>query len=511
MHDKSQAKNLVVVGNGLEAWFTAATLSSILNLNDYSITVIGHSCENTSCIESFDSTQPDPKPLVHSVRLPEDYLVARHKASFTFGIALTGWNTNDPAYFHPYSSIGAKLDTVAFHHLALRLREQGIPVRLGNFALGTLAAQANRFQRPSAQDRSVLSSCEWGVHIDTNKLSELKKTQAEKSGIEFIDAMVKSINLDDQGNISSLKLSNEVDIKADLFLDCTEQEAKLSSAWEENTWLNWSDYLPCKNRISAQCDLNNAPPPYSLAQAHNAGWIRYISLQEQTQISYYYDPNFMSQDKALEKLHSTNSEELRNITEIALSSGRRQFAWYKNCIAIGTSAVQLDPIGISNLQLLRSTLSKLAELFPKNLNSSSVVNEFNRRTSLEFENARDFALLHYKLNGRHQINDAGQNFWTQCSQNELPDILDYKLKLYQARGQVALYDEEPLQEYSWANLYDEHQIKVRNYNPLVYGFNTEDIKKHLQRVRQIMLDALGKMPTHSAYLAAVKSNLKDST
>jgi len=149
-------------------------------------------------------------------------------------------------------------------------------------------------------------------------------------------------------------------------------------------------------------------------------------------------------------------------------------------------------------------LNKLITLFPKDLNSISAATEYNRRNNLEFDNARDFAFLHYFLNGR-----TGEAYWDSLQHVSLPEVLNYKLELYKARGQVALYDEEPLQEQSWFNLYDEHQVKVRNLNPLVYGFKSQKIQQHLQRVREIMLSSVKNMPTHAAYLAAIRAQYKN--
>ncbi len=505
MHDNNSKQHIVIVGDGLDAFFTAAALSTNLSKNDYSFSVILHPSNTKTNYDFCDSTQPDPKPLHHSVCLNEDYLVSQAQASFTFGIALSGWNNPRVAYFHPYSSIGAKLDTVAFHHLAMRLRDEGIPVRLANFALSALAAQANRLQRPLPNDRSVLSSCEWGLHINTKTLATLKRKQAEGQGVNFIQASVNTVEIDKNGHIDSLNLDSSNKLKADLFIDCTGQEAKLINALHDKTWISWSEYLPCDKKVSLTINSATSPAAYSFSQAHTAGWIRQLGIQGKTTLSNYFHSAHMSDEQSVSLLsEASNSTSLNDTACEKINFGRRQASWLKNCIAIGTSSVEIDPIGVSRLQLLRSSLSKLAGLFPRKLNSNAVIAEYNRRTNLEFDNARDFAMLHYKLNGRTQ-----DTFWKECRTIELPEVLEYKLKLYQARGHIALYDEEPLQEQSWVNLYDEHGIKARNYNPLVYGFKLDTIKQHMHRIREIMLEGVAKMPTHANYLAQVKNNFNN--
>jgi len=215
----------------------------------------------------------------------------------------------------------------------------------------------------------------------------------------------------------------------------------------------------------------------------------------------------MNQNEAHDLLRaSANDKTINNINSGHLRYGRLDKSWQKNYIAIGSTAYNIDPIGVSNLQLLRSSLSRLINLLPADSNNLLLAKEYNRQTSLELDNARDFAFMHYKLNGRN-----GEAIWDQCRLKELPETLQYKLDLYQARGLIALRDEEPVSEQSWINLFDEHGIEARNYNPLANGFESNTIKQHLNQIRTIMLDAVATMPLHADYLAAIKNNFRQIT
>jgi tryptophan halogenase len=92
---------------------------------------------------------------------------------------------------------------------------------------------------------------------------------------------------------------------------------------------------------------------------------------------------------------------------------------------------------------------------------------------------------------------------------DVPSSLEYKMRLYQGRGRIAMYDEEPLEDASWANLYDEHGVRPRNYSPIADGFAVAELKAYAERARAIMIDELGTMPLHGDYLACVKA-AKDS-
>ena len=89
------------------------------------------------------------------------------------------------------------------------------------------------------------------------------------------------------------------------------------------------------------------------------------------------------------------------------------------------------PLGISNLQLLYDAINRLLKLIPAEASCEVEAAEYNRQTGLQLDNARDFAIAHYKLNGRR-----GDAFWDACREMKLPDSLQYRIDLYASRGRV---------------------------------------------------------------------------
>ena len=132
--------------------------------------------------------------------------------------------------------------------------------------------------------------------------------------------------------------------------------------------------------------------------------------------------------------------------------------------------------------------------------------EYNRLTALELDHARDFALLHYKLNGRH-----GEPLWDRSRAMTIPETAAYKLRSYESRGRVTLYDEEPLDEASWLNLFDEQGVTPRHYSRMADGFKVSELQAHVERVRHIMLDELKTMPLHGDFLARLRAAANSRT
>ena len=499
---------IVIVGNGLPAWLTAATLARAVNADDYSISVIG-SGQAGDCLAPFiyaDSTLPSTDKFPQDAGLEENQIIARTGGSFSHGIALSGWAKPTASYIHPFGSIGAALGPVSFHQLALRLRSAGVPIRMANFSLSALAAQAGRFVAPGSDPNSVLATCQHGLHLDCNLLAGILRSEAETAGVVDIAEKFGHSEQNNDGDLNAVVSADGTRTEGDLFIDCSGTDAVLAQTVSNDDWQDWSSWLPCDRLVSGIINTNQPPLPYSHAEAINAGWIRHLPMQGRTLLNGIYQSDSYTEEQMLnELLQSSGSNELQHIFSGPLRFGRRNDAWQHNCIALGTAASVIDPLAVTNLQLLVSGVHRLLGLLPVDNDLKGVRTEYNRQTALQLDHARDFAIMHYKLNGRH-----GEPFWDACRSMTLPQALTYKLRLYESRGRIALYDEEPLEETNWLNLFDEHGINPGGYSRIADGFGLQDLQKHLQRVRSVMLDTLQEVPLHENYLAGL-DNMFDSS
>ena len=479
----------------------AAALARALRREDWSISVIHDRESDPAPCGDADATLPLTGSNHFALEMDEDTIVAQTGGAFTYGIALAGWSDPAATWFQPFGDVGATLGPVPFHQVALRLRHEGVPLRLANYSLAALAAQAGRFSRPGRDPRSVLSTCQYGLHLECSKFAGTLRSRAVSAGVAAMPGPLAKVERRDNGVIAAAILDDGKRVEGDLFLDCTGTEARLSGGRSETTWEDWSPWLPCDRFLSARIEAQLAPPPYSLAAAHTAGWVRHLPLRDATWLTVFYRSEDLTDAGAAEMLQGiAGNSELRDVRTGAARFGRRTEGWQGNCIALGSAAALVDPVATSNLHLLRASVDNLLRLLPGDPKAEVEAREYNRLTGLQFDHARDFAVLHYKLNGRH-----GEPMWDACRAMPIPATLDYKLRSYESRGRIALYDEEPLDEASWLNLFDEHGVRPRRYSPLVEGFTTAELEAHVERVREIMLDELGRMPMHSEYLARLQA------
>jgi hypothetical protein len=295
---------IVIAGGGLAAWLAAAALGRVLEPAGYPITVVGtgDGDDRLAPYGAADAALPWPERQHVALDLDDEAVVSNCAGAFSFGLALDGWNRPDGTYFHPFSQMGAPLGPVSFYHILLRLRQAGEPLRLSNFALAALAAQAGRFTRPGGDPASVLSTCRHGLHADCHRLAALYRAAAGKHGVAAVPGHLHRAELGSDGSVAALVTSDEQRIEGDLFIDGSGVAARLISSVSDSDWIDWSGWLPCDRILSADIDHDEPPPPYSLARAHAAGWLRTLPLQGRLALVNAYGTDFTDQEQALGQL-----------------------------------------------------------------------------------------------------------------------------------------------------------------------------------------------------------------
>jgi len=484
----------------------AAALAHAVNQDDCSIVVVsdGDGKSPRDTIENADATLPWPDHLRVALELMDERMVVQSGGSFTLGIALSGWSNPDTTWFHPYSSLGAALGPVPFHHLVSKLRSEGKPLKLANYSLAALAAQAGRFAQAGANPGSVLSTCRHGLHVGTAELTRNLQLAAQTAGVVTVDGQLESVLQAPDGSIDALLTTTGQRIEGALYLDCTGSPARLIGETLQEDWEDWSDWMPCNRVISAEAPTSKAPLPYSHAEANDSGWTRYLPLQGKTALSGYFNDGFTNEDSVKDRFRQFAAPgQLEALVSGEFRPGRRKRAWRRNCLALGSAAALTDPVGVSNLQLLRFGINRLLNLLPASPAAGVEAAEYNRQNRALLNHVRDFTALHYQLNGRRR-----EPFWEGCRKMPLGETAQYRVRLYERLGRVALYDEEPLEETAWIHLFDEQGIRPRSYSTMADGIESAAIEAHLQRVRALMIDAVGTMPLHGDYLSRIVSRQK---
>jgi len=144
--------------------------------------------------------------------------------------------------------------------------------------------------------------------------------------------------------------------------------------------------------------------------------------------------------------------------------------------------------------MIQTGITRLLELFPDRDCSPLLVDEYNRRTRLEYERVRDFLVLHYHANER------AEPMWRDCAHMQVPDSLAWKMEHFRAYGRFVSEGPEVFAEPSWLAVYIGQGVLPRGHDPLADARDGAEVLQRLAAMRQLIAAAAGSLPSHRQFI-----------
>jgi tryptophan halogenase len=284
---------------------------------------------------------------------------------------------------------------------------------------------------------------------------------------------------------------------AELFVDCSGFHGLLIEKTLQTGYDDWSHWLPCNRALAVPCESVSPLTPYTRSTAHKAGWQWRIPLQHRIGNGHVYCSEYISDDEAANVLlGNLDGRRLADPRPIKFVTGRRRRFWNKNVVAIGLASGFMEPLESTSIHLIQKGVSRLVAFFPDRGFSEADIEDFNRQSALEFEQIRDFIILHYKANSR-----TDSPFWEYCRNMPIPDTLQQKIDLFRSHGRIFRTNNELFSEVSWFQVMFGQGIRPRGYHPLVDAKSPELVEKMLADVKRVMHGVVELMPTHEEFIA----------
>ena len=186
-------------------------------------------------------------------------------------------------------------------------------------------------------------------------------------------------------------------VEADLFIDCSGFRGLLIEQALQDR-LRGLDALAAVRPRGGRAVRERAASsrPYTRSTARAAGWQWRIPLQHRTGNGYVYCSRFISDDEAAATLLANlDGKPLAEPRLLRFTTGRRKKFWNKNCIALGLASGFLEPLESTSIHLIQSGITQLAAIFPDRSFDPGDAEEYNRLQIDEFDQVRDFIILHY--------------------------------------------------------------------------------------------------------------------
>jgi tryptophan halogenase len=492
---QARLKQIVIAGGGSAGWMTAAALSSMLDPKDVSITLV--ESDEIGTIGVGEATIPDIINFNRMLGLDEQEFMKATNATFKLGIEFIDWGRKGDTYIHPFSVHGVDMKGIDFHNYWLHERAGGGQHPIQQYSLCAVAASLGKFTLPDPNPRSLLTYIRYAYHFDATLYARYLRSYAEARGVQRVEGKIQRVSQSpESGNIESLQLDGDRQVRGDFFFDCTGFRSLILGSVLGVPFVDWSHWLPCNTALAVPCRHAGPLLPYTRATARTAGWQWRIPTQQRTGNGHIYSREFMSDDEATAVLLANlDGEALAEPRQIRFTAGHRKTFWSKNCIAIGLAAGFLEPLESTSIYLIQEGVSRFISLFPDATLPDVVRDEYNRHMRTEFEQVRDFIILHFSATERDDT-----PFWNYCRTMSIPDTLRHKIELFRTAARVFRYEEELFSKPSWVAVLLGQNIVPKQCDPIVASLPHAMVHESLESMRLAMAAAAKAMPSHAEFI-----------
>ncbi|MDR7296608.1 tryptophan halogenase [Pelomonas aquatica] len=504
---RSQAlKKVVIVGGGSAGWITAAPLARLLcrpGQPDHCEMTLVESAE-IGTIGVGEATLPTISFYNQLLGIDEAEFVRKTQASFKLGIEFSDWGRVGHRFFHGFGGFGPGIHNRPLWAYWLRLREQDPPLpSYEEWSTATVMARNLRFTRPQPDTPSPAGAFNYAYHFDATLYGNYLREHAQRHGAQRIEGTIVRVETSgENGQVTTLHLSDGRRVEGDLFIDCSGFRALLIDGAMKSPYEDWSSWLPCDRAMAVPCQRTDPMTPYTTSTARSAGWQWRIPLQHRTGNGLVYCSSHLSDDEAAGLLlGNLDGAALDEPRQQRFVTGRRKQAWVKNVVAIGLSSGFLEPLESTSIHLIMEAVGRLTALLPDRSFQPTLADEFNRQMARRYESVRDFIILHYKLTERRD-----SEFWRHCADMPIPDDLAHQITLFRETGRVAILEPEGFGEASWASILLGLGVVPRRHDPYVDQVDIDIVRRHLASVHSAIRNAVRTMPSHADFLASANGS-----
>jgi tryptophan halogenase len=146
--------------------------------------------------------------------------------------------------------------------------------------------------------------------------------------------------------------------------------------------------------------------------------------------------------------------------------------------------------------LIQNAIARLQYLFPDKGFAEADIAAYNAAMTREYEDVRDFLILHYKAGGRDDT-----DFWRYCANMPVPDALNERMALFSSRGRIPEERGEQFRTPSWLAVMWGQGLRPIAPDPLTLSIDAETIDRWLFDLREVIGRCRDHMPRHEDFIA----------
>ncbi|WP_271007199.1 tryptophan halogenase family protein [Paucibacter sp. B51] len=406
-----KTQRIAIIGGGTAGWLAANHLGRELHADpEVEITVI--ESEDVPIIGVGEGTVPSIKAALRRFGISEAELLLSCETTFKTGIKFQGWldagrHGPENFYYHPFATpfpggvdiapwwVQQGHEAPAFHHVSM---SAGL-------------SEAGRCPK-RVESGAYEGEVDYAYHVNAHQFAKLLARNAQQRfGVKHRLATVLGAERQPNGDIGALRTKNGERWAFDFYVDCSGFASLLTQQVLKVPFVDKSHQVLTDTALVQQVPFEPgaAIPPYTLARAHEAGWIWDIPVTERRGTGFVYASSCMSEDAAVQAFAHYLGRPLQGFEprKIAMKIGFRQEFWTHNCVALGLAQGFVEPLEATSILLTDFSANLLAKNFPRQLGDAGALRgHFNAATRYAWERVIDFVQLHYHLSDRED-----SEFW----------------------------------------------------------------------------------------------------
>jgi tryptophan halogenase len=323
--------------------------------------------------------------------------------------------------------------------------------------------------------------------------------------VEHIVDDVTDVELDGAGSIAAVRTKQARRLAADMFIDCTGFRSLLLGRALKEPFLSSLGYLPCDSAVALQPP--NQPdrediPPYTVSRANSAGWSWHIPLYHREGTGYVYASQFLDKDAAERELRTLLGPRAKDVAanHIRMRVGRTQRVWVKNCVAIGLSAMFIEPLESTSIFMTEYQLSNLVTLFPDRTFPAAIRERYNEMMAQVYDQIRDFIVMHYCTTQREDT-----AFW-RAVKNELPIPDSLRTILEGYRSGMSPTDFRKMNiflDHNWASVFSGMGVYPERPPPIMRHAPSAAAEQRFLELERLSRALCERTPSHAAYIRSL--------
>jgi tryptophan halogenase len=490
-----RVRKVLVVGGGTAGWMAAAALGR-LSGGGFDIQVV--ESEEIGTVGVGEATIPPILDYNRAMGIDEVEFVRNTQATFKLGIEFIDWTRLNHQYIHPFGRYGVQMQGLHFYSFLQRHWAHGGKRHQDEFCPAIIAARAGRFSWNVPPD-NPLPRHSYAYHFDASLYAAYLRKLAEAAGVVRVEGRIVEVKQrEPDGFIESVKLADGRVLAADFFLDCSGFRGLLIEQTLEAGYEDWSHWLPCNRAMAVPCARVPATPPYTRSTARDAGWQWRIPLQHRTGNGYVFCSEYLGEDEAASQLLSRlDGEALGTPRALRFVTGRRKQSWVKNCIALGLASGFIEPLESTSIHLIQTAVARMMFLFPGQEFSQAAIDKYNAMSKFEYEDVRDFIVLHYTATERDDT-----PFWRHCRAIKKPDTLVQRWEMYEASGAILTLPGELFQDASWFAVFEGQGVHARHYHPFADAPSDAELERRFALMSADAQRYAATFPMHDDFIRA---------